>query len=130
MTALADLLGDSPALVAVRTQAEQLLRRQSRTGRLPSILILGETGVGKGLLARAIHQEGPRARAPFVAVACAAIPETLLESELFGFERGAFTDAREAKAGLFQTAHTIEHSSHRLVALWIARFLGQRLLGQ
>src|SRR5437660_4734950 len=105
MTALADLLGDSPALVAVRAQVEQLLRRQSKTGRLPSILILGETGVGKGLLARAIHQAGPRARAPFVAVACAAIPPTLLEPELFGFERGAFTDAREAKPGLFQTAH-------------------------
>ena len=105
MTALADLLGDSPALVAVRTQAEQLLRRQSKTGRLPPVLILGETGVGKGLLARAIHRAGPRAHAPFVAVGCTNIPETLLESELFGFERGAFTDARDAKPGLFQTAH-------------------------
>src|SRR5437588_10017108 len=101
MTALADLLGASPALVAVRTQAEHLLRRQSKAGRLPSILILGETGVGKTVLARAIHKAGPRANAPFVLVACPNIPETLLESELFGFERGAFTDAREAKAGLF-----------------------------
>jgi tetratricopeptide (TPR) repeat protein/class 3 adenylate cyclase len=68
-------------------------------------LILGETGTGKGLLARAIHEAGPRRAGPFVAVNCAAIPETLLEAELFGFERGAFTDAHQAKAGLFQTAH-------------------------
>jgi tetratricopeptide (TPR) repeat protein/class 3 adenylate cyclase len=68
-------------------------------------LILGETGTGKGLLARAIHQAGPRRAGPFVSVNCAAIPETLLEAELFGFERGAFTDAHQAKAGLFQTAH-------------------------
>jgi transcriptional regulator with AAA-type ATPase domain/tetratricopeptide (TPR) repeat protein len=82
-----------------------LLRRQGASGRLPPILILGETGTGKGLLARAIHEAGPRAAGPFVAVNCAAIPETLLEAELFGFERGAFTDARQAKAGLIQTAH-------------------------
>src|SRR5262249_10870527 len=60
---------------------------------------------GKGLLARAIHRVGPRARGPFIDINCAAIPENLLEAELFGYERGAFTDAREAKAGLFQTAH-------------------------
>jgi len=68
-------------------------------------LILGETGTGKGLLARALHEAGPRKGAAFVSVNCAAIPETLLEAELFGYERGAFTDARQAKAGLFQTAH-------------------------
>src|SRR5438094_7768868 len=101
----AELIGDSTGVVAVRTQAEQLLRRHSATGRLPSVLLLGETGTGKGLLARAIHEAGPRAAGPFVAVNCAAIPETLLEAELFGFEQGAFTDARHAKAGLFQTAH-------------------------
>src|SRR2546421_8367155 len=102
---LAELIGDSPGVVAVRTQAEQLLRGHSRTRRLPPLLIVGETGTGKGLLARAVHEAGPRAAGPFIAVNCAAIPETLLEAELFGFEQGAFTDARHAKAGLFQTAH-------------------------
>src|SRR5881296_4402295 len=105
VASLDQLIGDSPGLVAVRTQVEQLLRRQSATRRLPPILILGETGTGKGLLARAIHEAGPRKAGPFVAINCAAIPETLLEAELFGFERGAFTDAHHAKAGLFQTAH-------------------------
>src|SRR5881296_746069 len=105
VASLGELIGDSPGVVAVRTQVEQLLRRQSATRRLPPILILGETGTGKGLLARAIHEAGPRKAGPFVAINCAAIPETLLEAELFGFERGAFTDAHHAKAGLFQTAH-------------------------
>src|SRR6059036_2519316 len=105
MTSLDQLIGDSPGVVAVRTQVEQLLRRHSETRRLPPVLILGETGTGKGLLARALHEAGPRKAAAFVAVNCAAIPETLLEAELFGFERGAFTDARQPKAGLFQTAH-------------------------
>src|SRR5256712_2373392 len=105
MGPLAGLIGESPGLVAVRKQVEQLLRRQGASRRLPPVLILGETGTGKGLLARAIHDIGPRATGPFVAVNCAAIPETLLEAELFGFEQGAFTEARHAKAGLFQTAH-------------------------
>src|SRR3989449_832761 len=99
MGPLAGLIGESPGLVAVRKQVEQLLRRQGASRRLPPVLILGETGTGKGLLARAIHEAGPRAAGPFVAVNCAAIPETLLEAELFGFEQGAFTDARHAKAG-------------------------------
>jgi len=64
-----------------------------------------ETGTGKGLLARLIHRAGPRPTARSSTSNCAAIPETLLESEMFGFERGAFTDARRAKPGLLQTAH-------------------------
>src|SRR3989454_7714014 len=102
---LTELIGESPGIVAVRGQIAHLLQLAGEGGRLPPVLILGETGTGKGLLARAIHEAGPRAAGPFVAVNCAAIPETLLEAELFGFERGAFTDARQAKAGLFQTAH-------------------------
>jgi transcriptional regulator with AAA-type ATPase domain/tetratricopeptide (TPR) repeat protein len=92
-------------MVAVRETAARLLQRQSERGRLPPVLIQGETGVGKGLLARALHRAGPRTSGPFVDVNCAAIPETLLEAELFGYERGAFTDARHTKAGLFQTAN-------------------------
>ena len=69
------------------------------------MLLQGETGSGKGLVARVLHRAGPRARASFVDLNCAAMPEHLVESELFGYERGAFTDARRAKPGLFQTAH-------------------------
>jgi transcriptional regulator with PAS, ATPase and Fis domain len=106
MALLVELLGDSSQIVGVRKCVERLLSgRSDALRRLPSLLIHGETGTGKGLLARAIHRVGPRARGPFVDINCAAIPETLLEAELFGYERGAFTDAREAKAGLFQTAH-------------------------
>ena len=105
MPPLADLLGESPAIRAVRATVERLLAHGVEGRRLPPLLIQGETGTGKGLLARAIHRAGPRSAGPLVEVNCAAIPETLLEAELFGFERGAFTDARQPKAGLFQTAH-------------------------
>ena len=105
MRPFAALLGDSPGMIALRESAIRLLQHPSDRGRLPPLLIQGETGVGKGLLARTLHEEGPRAGQPFVDVNCAAIPETLLEAELFGFERGAFTDARQPKAGLFQTAN-------------------------
>jgi DNA-binding NtrC family response regulator/tetratricopeptide (TPR) repeat protein len=102
---LAEVLGESPAIRAVRATVERLLAHGVEGRRLPPLLIQGETGTGKGLLARAIHRAGPRSAGPLVEVNCAAIPETLLEAELFGFERGAFTDARQPKAGLFQTAH-------------------------
>jgi DNA-binding NtrC family response regulator/tetratricopeptide (TPR) repeat protein len=105
MKHLADLLGDSPGIRAVRETVARVLARQQDVRRLPSILIEGETGAGKGLLARMIHRAGPRPEGPFIDVNCAAIPDTLLEAEMFGFERGAFTDARRSKPGLFQAAH-------------------------
>ena len=82
-----------------------MLEGQPTGRRLPAILIQGETGTGKGFVARLIHRMGPRKGGPFVDINCPGIPETLLEAELFGFERGAFTDARHAKPGLLQTAH-------------------------
>jgi transcriptional regulator with AAA-type ATPase domain/tetratricopeptide (TPR) repeat protein len=105
MRTLTELLGQSPAITGVRETVNRLLQRHSEGRRLPPILIQGATGTGKGLLARAIHRAGPRHDGPFVDLNCAAIPETLIEAELFGFERGAFTDARQAKPGLFQQAH-------------------------
>src|SRR5688572_11335167 len=105
MKALADLVGESPGIRAVRETVARLLARQQDVRRLPSILIQGETGTGKGLLARMIHRAGPRPDGPFIDINWAAIPDTLLEAEMFGFERGAFTDARRSKPGLFQAAH-------------------------
>jgi two-component system, NtrC family, response regulator AtoC len=99
---LSGLHGESPQIVAIRAQVAQLLAHQPRSpAPCPDPR---RDSTGKGLLARSIHQAGPRRDGPFVDVNCAAIPETLLEAELFGYERGAFTDARHAKPGLFQTA--------------------------
>jgi DNA-binding NtrC family response regulator len=93
------ILGESPALHAALDRAARVIPRPSVT-----VLITGETGTGKELLARAIHYNGPRRDAPFVDVNCAAIPEQLLESELFGHEKGAFTGAVGSKPGLMQLA--------------------------
>ena len=95
-----EILGDSPVLRAALDQVARLIPHPHVT-----VLIVGETGTGKELLARALHANGPRHAAPFVDVNCAAIPETLLEAELFGHERGAFTDAVAAKPGLFEIAN-------------------------
>src|SRR5262249_17563444 len=104
MGGLLGLIGNSKAMLALREKIQRLLEHPQ--GRLlPPVLIQGETGVGKGLVARLLHDAGPRHAGPFIDVNCAAIPETLLEAELFGFERGAFTDARQAKPGLFEAAH-------------------------
>src|SRR5437773_11061675 len=104
MVGLAEILGESPVIVAVRETVGRLLQRQADARRLPPVLIQGETGTGKGLVARALHRAGPRRDGPFVDVNCAAIPEPLLEAEMFGFERGAFSDARQAKPGLLEAA--------------------------
>ncbi|MBI3581186.1 MAG: sigma-54-dependent Fis family transcriptional regulator [Nitrospinae bacterium] len=92
------ILGSSPAICDVK---ELVLKA---AGAPSTVLILGETGVGKELVARALHDAGPRAKKPFVAVNCAAAPETLLETEFFGHERGAFTGAAGRRSGKFELA--------------------------
>jgi DNA-binding NtrC family response regulator len=86
----------------VLQQVLDLVRKAARSDA--NILILGESGTGKELIARAIHANSPRANGPFVPVDCASLPENLLESELFGHEKGAFTGAATAKRGLIETA--------------------------
>src|SRR5688572_2974854 len=93
------LLGTSHALERVLKQARSVAQTSA------TVLLTGENGTGKEMLARAIHQESPRASGPFVAVSCAALPETLIESELFGHERGAFTSALQARKGRFELAN-------------------------
>lgn len=92
------VIGDNTGLKQVMTQ----VRRVAETNA--TVLIHGESGTGKELIARAVHDNSLRSQGPFVAINCGAIPLTLMESELFGHERGAFTDAKEAKAGTFERA--------------------------
>jgi DNA-binding NtrC family response regulator len=97
---LAGVIGDSPAIRAVLEQARQI----AALDETPPVLISGETGTGKGLVARTIHGASPRAARPFIEVNCTALPATLMEAELFGHERGAYTDAKESRMGLFEAA--------------------------
>jgi two-component system nitrogen regulation response regulator NtrX len=93
------LVGDSEKMRSLKQQIEMASQSSSR------VLILGESGTGKELVARLLHEKGPRSNGPFVEVNCAAIPQELIESELFGHEKGSFTGASERKIGKFELAH-------------------------
>jgi DNA-binding NtrC family response regulator len=95
---LKHVIGNSPRMRELKQQITSVANAEF------PVLILGESGAGKEVVARAIHALGPRSTAPFVGQSCLAIPESLIESELFGFEAGAFTDARELRIGLFEQA--------------------------
>jgi len=97
--ALDSMVGQSPAML----QVNQLIRRSAQAQS--TVLILGESGTGKELVAQAIHQNSPRKDGPFIAVNCAAIPASLVESELFGHEKGSFTGATDRRIGRFEAAH-------------------------
>ena len=94
------VIGESSNMQAVLEQARQI----ATLDETPPVLIIGETGTGKGLVARTIHAGSRRASRPFIEVNCTALPGTLMEAELFGHERGAFTDAKESRMGLFEAA--------------------------
>jgi two-component system, NtrC family, response regulator AtoC len=94
-----NVLGDSPAMREVMSLVERVAPAGNTT-----VLITGETGTGKGMLAHALHALSPRARRPFINVTCSALAESVMESELFGHEKGAFTDARSTKQGLVELA--------------------------
>ena len=94
-----NIVGSSRAMQAVYEQVAQVAHAST------TVLVRGESGTGKELVAHAIHYSSPRAKKPFVKVSCAALPESLIESELFGYEPGAFTDARAMKKGRFELAH-------------------------
>jgi Nif-specific regulatory protein len=92
------IVGESPRMQEVYRLVQRVLNTDS------NVLLTGESGTGKDLIARVLHYQGPRAKGPFIAVNCAAIPETLLEAELFGYERGAYTGATQRKPGRFELA--------------------------
>ena len=100
------LIGASPALRTLKDTIARLLESERALADVdaPAVLITGETGSGKELVARALHFDGPRGAGPFIELNCSSLPVQLLESELFGHERGAFTDARERKLGLVEAA--------------------------
>jgi two-component system, NtrC family, response regulator PilR len=99
LTGLDNIIGQSPKMRAIFDLIQTVAPQSSR------VLITGESGTGKELVARAIHENSIRAQAPFITINCGAFPETLLESELFGYMKGAFTGANENRQGLFQAAH-------------------------
>jgi two-component system, NtrC family, response regulator PilR len=99
LTGLDNIIGQSPNMRAIFDLIQTVAPQSSR------VLITGESGTGKELVARAIHENSARAQAPFITINCGAFPETLLESELFGYVKGAFTGANENREGLFQAAH-------------------------
>src|SRR5271154_4905647 len=99
LTGLDNIIGASPKMRSLFELIETIAPQSSR------VLITGESGTGKELVARAIHENSARSRAPFITINCGAFPETLLESELFGYMKGAFTGANENRRGLFQAAH-------------------------
>ncbi|PLY00608.1 MAG: Fis family transcriptional regulator [Desulfuromonas sp.] len=95
-----EMVGSSPALLQVYRQVREVAKHESAT-----VLITGESGTGKELVARAVHNMSPRKDKPFIEINCGSLPFNLLESELFGHERGAFTDAKNRKIGLFEEAN-------------------------
>jgi two-component system response regulator PilR (NtrC family) len=99
LTGLDNIIGQSPKMRAIFELIQTVAPQTSR------VLITGESGTGKELVARAIHENSLRAQAPFITINCGAFPETLLESELFGYMKGSFTGANENRPGLFQAAH-------------------------
>lgn len=100
------IIGESQAICQVKAQIARIIdaSRRLTVGAPPAVLITGETGTGKELVARALHFGGPRGKEPFIELNAATLPSHLVESEIFGYERGAFTDARERKLGLVEAA--------------------------
>ncbi|MFT5429916.1 MAG: two-component system response regulator AtoC [Myxococcota bacterium] len=98
------IIGTSQAILKLRQTIRRVAALVKRDGEGPTVLLQGETGTGKGLVARALHAASPRAGKPMIEVNCTAIPEELLEAEIMGYERGAFTDAKNSKLGLLEAA--------------------------